>query len=623
MIGQPLPGDAGRGSLTAQAQPSAREAGPAAADGSPLPAVTERPEVLNARHNAKIAWMRLPVSAIASGFLLIFCNIQTALGWLLLTALCEGATFIARRNLAKGDARWRVAHLATLFSLSCTWIVFAALLWSTTEEIAHLAAIVGLFTAALYGVTSGHASLRVQLVLAGPILATLIVILVTYAWLHEEPFPAMVTSLATLGACAIIAVNGVALHRNYRRLLNANAQLALLNQQDRDLARIAREHGEARSRLLANVSHDIRNPLNGVTTSARLLNRGALTPEQARLVGIILASGDAIARMAGDLLDLSAIEARQLSIRPEPVILADLLQTLVAQHRDAIDAKKLALHVQISPELADPVLLDATRFQQIVGNLLSNAVKFTGAGHIAIDVARRTPGSEDQPVIEVAVSDTGAGFGEVDPETLFDRFNRGGQAHSSLPGLGLGLSIARILAEALGGRLTAMALPVGSRFTLELPLIAAGPAPMADAKAQTPRARPLRILVADDHDANRYLMEVMLESFGASADIVGSGDAAIDSFRTGSFDLVILDGVMPGRSGIETAHELRRIETSEERARTPIILLTAAASPDLERASAEAGCDACHLKPIAPDRLAETISRLCSAREDASPPTQP
>jgi len=571
--------------------------------------------IRSGRQSDESMWLRLPVSVVVSGFLFVFLGPVIGISWLAAALLAEAVSWSVLSKLEAQGGAWRIVNLLSVWAISACWVAFSVMLWSTGQEIARIATVVTLLTAAVYGVTSAYMNRGLLLALIGPQLATLGVILIAHAWSTQEPAAAIVTTIATLGACAIVALNGITLHLTDSRLVQSNADLVAMNARNLELAQQAETRSEARTALLANVSHDLRTPLNGVVASAHQLAQSPLTAEQKRLLQIVLTSAETLDRLAGDLLDLSAIKAGRLSLKPSPVSLGQLVESTADQVRSAAESKGLTLKVEVDAMPDTPVLLDPVRLQQVLGNLLTNAIKFTEQGAISVSV--RPAASEAGRVTRavILVEDTGSGLGSADTEALFERFYRGDGGRLGPPGLGLGLTIARTLTEAMGGSLHAEARSIGSAFIVTLPLIPASEplAATADEVANDTgleMAAGLRVLVADDHMVNRQMLTVVLESVGASVEAVSDGATAVRAFSIEPFDLVLLDLMMPGLDGLAAAREMRMIEDAARSRRAPIILLTALHSEEIEQARAAAGCDLLLTKPIVPANLVEGIKQL-------------
>jgi signal transduction histidine kinase/ActR/RegA family two-component response regulator len=390
----------------------------------------------------------------------------------------------------------------------------------------------------------------------------------------------------------------------------------------RDAAEAA---NRAKSEFLANMSHEIRTPLNGVIGVAGALGRTALSARQQEMVRLIETSADSLQVLLADVLDLARVEAGRLEIRPEPFDLREAAFGVADQFRAKAEEKGLALSVQLDSRLERRLVGDAVRLKQILGNLLSNAVKFTQDGEVRLRITAE-PARDGAQRLALAVEDTGIGFDAETGRRLFARFAQAdGSITRRFGGTGLGLSISNALAELMGGQVTAHSTPgEGSRFTLELALpVAPGEAaadPRAEAAGRAARAMaegpPLRILVAEDHEVNRRVLQLIFEGLDVDLAMAVDGREAVDRFAPGAFDLVLMDMQMPRMDGLEAMAAIRAREAAERGARTPIIMLTANALPEHEAAGRAAGADAFLTKPIvAGDLLAAVQAALAAAPE--------
>jgi len=366
----------------------------------------------------------------------------------------------------------------------------------------------------------------------------------------------------------------------------------------------------AKSDFLANMSHEIRTPLNGVIGIADALSRTPLTPEQAEMVSLIRGSGNTLERLVTDILDVSKIEAGQLTLECRPFDLEEALEPIEVMRARAQD-KGLGLHVVRAPDARGMLIGDSTRIRQVLGNLLSNAVKFTAAGAVTVGIDLR-PEDPDAPGeahrLTITVEDTGVGFGADHAARLFERFN---QADTSITrrfgGTGLGLSICRSLVELMGGEIEARSTPgAGSVFRFVVPLPRA--ASLADHDARGPASvatpgptpeRSLRVLVAEDHPTNQRVVQLILASHGAEVELVADGAEAVAAFETGSFDVVLMDMQMPVMDGLSATRAIRDLEAaSPGRARTPVVMLSANAMSEHRDQARAAGADSHIAKPI-------------------------
>ena len=326
------------------------------------------------------------------------------------------------------------------------------------------------------------------------------------------------------------------------------------------------------------MSHEIRTPLNGVMGMATMLEGTELTQAQKRALDIIKSSGKHLLSMLNDVLDLSKIEADQLELEDVEFQLRQVIETARDLHAPIAEAAGLSIELSVEPsvDLDSDRLGDPTRIAQVFHNLLSNAVKFTSEGRIKVTVSQDA--SSDELIVDV--HDTGCGMTPVQLEKVFQPFT---QADASTTrrfgGTGLGLSISRRLANAMGGSLTAKSEPsVGSnfRFTFPAPLVARRRAQADDVAAPSDdHAAGLRILVVDDSETNRLVAATLLRPIEADVTLAEGGEHAVQLYRPGQFDLILMDIRMPVMDGFETLSEIRRIEADAATAQTPVIAMTA------------------------------------------------
>jgi len=375
----------------------------------------------------------------------------------------------------------------------------------------------------------------------------------------------------------------------------------------REMAREAAENANrAKSEFLANMSHEIRTPLNGIVGTAEVLARADLTARDRELVDIIRTSGETLASLLSDILDQARIEAGRLNIEIAPFHLGDLVRATAALWRLRADEQGVELTVHIAPELDRAFLGDALRVRQVLTNFVSNAVKFTAAGRIAIQAA---PGPQGR--VRILVEDTGVGFDAGQRGKIFGRFEQAdGSITRRFGGTGLGLAISHQLTGLMGGEIDCDSSPgQGSRFWVDLPL---EPAELgASASEGTAGAAPepgLKVLIADDHPTNRKVVELMLDQLGASYVSTCDGAAALEAFRGGRFDVVLMDMQMPVMDGLSATRAIREHEARLRLARTPVVMLTANALREHVEASLAAGADHHLPKPITAAALVQTLA---------------
>ncbi|MGC1303461.1 MAG: ATP-binding protein, partial [Caulobacteraceae bacterium] len=365
----------------------------------------------------------------------------------------------------------------------------------------------------------------------------------------------------------------------------------------------------AKSEFLANMSHEIRTPLNGVVAVADMLARADLTPRERQMAEMIRSSGDTLERLLSDILDVARIEAGQITLEAAPFHLGDMARSAAALSQLKCEEKGVRLTAEVAPEVDRTVVGDMVRVRQVITNLLSNAVKFTEAGEVRLNVERTAGG-----LVRFVVADTGIGFEMADKAKILGRFQ---QADNSITrrygGTGLGLTICCDLAARMGGSLECEGAPgVGSRFWMELPLAFAAAEETVAAAAEEPvlaasDGEPLKILLADDHPTNRKVVELILDGDLAVLTQVEDGAQAVQAFRAGAFDLVLMDMQMPVMDGLTAIGEIRRLERAAGVARTPIIMLTANTLPEHVNAALAAGADLHLAKPLTAGGLFEAI----------------
>jgi PAS domain S-box-containing protein len=375
----------------------------------------------------------------------------------------------------------------------------------------------------------------------------------------------------------------------------------------------------AKSEFLANMSHEIRTPLNGVMGVAGALAKTTLTSAQTEMVSLIETSAKTLETLLSDILDLARIEAGKMELRPEPFDLATSVNACTALFDAAAQAKGLDMEVVIASAALGAYVGDAARIRQILSNLLGNAVKFTQAGRIRLTVQARR--GETSSELRFEVSDTGIGFDAETKARLFSRFEQAdGSITRRFGGSGLGLAICRSLAEAMGGRLEADARPgQGAVFilTVELPRCVGAFDLWCEVSEEEAAHDPMvgmRVLLAEDHPTNRRVVELILGAAGVDLTCVENGAEAVEAFRTGVFDLILMDMQMPVMDGLTAIAKIRELERQASAPSTPTYVLTANAMPEHVSASLQAGADGHLSKPILADALLERVAEVAGAR---------
>ena len=367
----------------------------------------------------------------------------------------------------------------------------------------------------------------------------------------------------------------------------------------------------AKSSFLANMSHEVRTPLNGILGLARLARLHV--DQHQRLVeylDLIGESAEALNLTLSNVLDLSRAEAGRLEVSSEPLDLPALLRELHRSFAALSQARGLQCSLHIDPALPQQVRTDAVRLRQILTNYLHNALKFTSAGGIGL-VATRLDGDR----LRVEVHDSGSGIAETDRARLFLPFSQlDASPRRRFGGSGLGLSICRELALAMGGQVGVDSqLGQGSRFWLELPLLAEAAPALQGLPTADPGLVGLRVLVAEDNPVNMLITVALLEGWGVQVEQVVNGRAAVHSVATAQqqgrpFDLVLMDLQMPDVDGLAATRQIRALGVH-----TPVVAFTATVVDRVWTEAREAGFDEVLAKPVDADQLHALLARFAAA----------
>lgn len=402
-------------------------------------------------------------------------------------------------------------------------------------------------------------------------------------------------------------------------LLRLHAQ-SLTAEKDEAL-KLALRQSAVKTQFISNVSHELRTPLHGILGVARLLHLDAHDPTLRRRLELIESSGTHLLGLINDLLDISRIEAGQFTMRKERFELGAVVQTLADLYtvRTADKGLEFRLHLQL--EQPCWVQGDPARVRQVLHNLLGNAVKFTQSGAVTLTLMRDASNGR----LTAEVQDTGPGIDAEDLAHVFEAFRQVGSASTRpFEGTGLGLTIARDIAQAMGGDITIRStVGVGTcaLFTALLPAADAPQSPVAangDVAAPAMASPGCRVLIAEDDDVNAIIATAYLEHMGVIAERVRDGRQAVrqalrDVDRP---DLVLMDCRMPTMDGMAATREIRAQERLLGLRRLPVIALTATTSDINRQLCLNAGMDDFMSKPFAREDLERVLK--CWGRRDAA-----
>lgn len=378
----------------------------------------------------------------------------------------------------------------------------------------------------------------------------------------------------------------------------------------------ARSATQARSAFLAIVSHEIRTPLNAVLGMAQAMRLEPLSEQQSERLDVVKREATALSQLMDDILTVVSLEASGLELRSGPFDLQRLAAGLERLFSPPAREKGIALTLEVRDGFAGACVGDEGRLRQIAAALISNAIKFTpGGGEVRVLYAA---GERD---LTLTVEDTGVGIPARLQDRIFEPFALADDPMTrSAGGAGLGLAICRQLVAVMGGTIEVTStVGAGTRFTVRTP-ISRVDATLAECPADA--AHGGRVLVVDDNPTNRLVMRTLLEGLGLECGLAGCGREAVQACVQGHWDVVLMDIHMPQMDGMAATRAIRKRETIEGGAPTPIIAVTASVLPEDVARYEAAGMNGVVPKPVSLDVLAGALHRafqVSAPRDEASP----
>ena len=398
----------------------------------------------------------------------------------------------------------------------------------------------------------------------------------------------------------------------YSLLVSRKKQMeALKEAQNANAANIAK------TTFLNHMSHDIRTPMNAIVGFTDIALKLKPDRKVENYLKKIRQSSEYLMTLINDVLDISRIESGKLEYKPVPVDLGDMVNTVLSIARGYTENRDLIFTVS-TEKLKNPyVMADELRIREVLLNIISNAVKFTKDGGTISFAAESRPGKDEQHIIvRFRISDTGIGMSEEFQTRIFDEFSQENNgARTSYKGTGLGMAIAKRYVDLMGGKIEVSSRQgVGSTFTVEIPLLIAEhvPAEKEEKLRNDIAVRGLHVLLAEDNDLNAEIAVTLLEEKGMIVTRTADGKSALTQFcntAPGTFELILMDIMMPEMNGYETTKAIRNMPDRPDGKKIPIIAMTANAFAEDIQAALDAGMDGHVAKPVDMGMLLSVITK--------------
>lgn len=389
----------------------------------------------------------------------------------------------------------------------------------------------------------------------------------------------------------------------------------------------AEKANQTKSVFLANMSHDMRTPLNGIMGMTELLQRKGLGQTQNRYAEMIRHSAWTLLEIIKDITDFSRLESGRMELTEGVFDIRHMLDDALTVFRFESDNSGVALTSSVAPDVPQLLKGDAFRLKQVITNLVGNAMKFTQQGGVAVRVFLGTPlpDNGDHVRIKFEVEDSGIGIPEAEQEGIFESFRQvDGSFAKQHEGSGLGLAICHQLVTMMGGTISVKSTPgAGSTFAFDVSLAKPGEGDVPEASASVSISHaesvpPCKVLVAEDNPLNQTFAQTILEEAGHPVTIAENGSEAIEALRNNEFDLVFMDVQMPDMDGLEATRRIRKGEAGQHATNIPIIAATAFAMRGDREKCMEAGMDGYVIKPLSSDDLLRAVATHTGAISQTS-----
>jgi PAS domain S-box-containing protein len=422
------------------------------------------------------------------------------------------------------------------------------------------------------------------------------------------------------------AVNGHHFDVNYIPIRNEDKQIngmmgvaiditSFIKNEEELMNTIEVKEGSAKikEQFLANMSHEIRTPIHGIISLTQFVLNTSISEEQKKYLDLIRKSADTLLVIVNDILDLSKIDSGKLVFEETPFSIKDTLQTAVASFIPKTTEKNIELKTEVSKNLPDTLAGDPVRLTQIINNLLGNAVKFTDKGSVRI-VVNTLEQNSTHIVLEFRISDTGIGIPAHKIDSIFESFTQAGDDITrKYGGTGLGLTITKQLIERQNGTIHVESIAnEGTTFIFHIPYkicIENNQEIVKEKKNIIHLPSELKVLIAEDHDINRFIIEKMFKEWGLTPTFAITGVEAVKAAKEQIFDVILMDIEMPDMNGYR-ATEIIRAELPYPNNTVPIIAMTGHAMAGEKEKCIGIGMNDYLSKPFKPEDLKQRIADL-------------